>query len=67
MINLGLSAEDLRRLTLSEGRGHRIENSPDGRPRSTRRIYNRTVPPDASSPIILAENLTKVYGAGRLR
>lgn len=30
------------------------------------RIYNKEVPSAASSPIILAENLTKVYAAGRL-
>jgi putative ABC transport system ATP-binding protein len=30
------------------------------------RIYNKEVPSAVSSPIILAENLTKVYAAGRL-
>jgi putative ABC transport system ATP-binding protein len=30
------------------------------------RIYNTTVQPEANQPIILAENLTKVYAAGRL-
>ncbi len=30
-------------------------------------IYNRTVQPENSSPIILAENLTKIYAAGRIQ
>ena len=30
------------------------------------RIYNKTVQPDKVLPIILAENLTKVYAAGRI-
>jgi putative ABC transport system ATP-binding protein len=30
-------------------------------------IYNKTVQPDNSSPIILAENLTKIYAAGRIQ
>ena len=34
---------------------------------SESRIYNETVQPEQSSPIILAENLTKVYAAGRLQ
>jgi putative ABC transport system ATP-binding protein len=32
-----------------------------------RRIYNETVQPEKSQPIILAENLTKVYAAGRIQ
>ena len=32
-----------------------------------RPIYNEQVQPEQSSPIILAENLTKVYAAGRLQ
>jgi putative ABC transport system ATP-binding protein len=32
-----------------------------------RRIYNGNVQPEPSSPIILAENLTKVYAAGRIQ
>jgi len=31
-----------------------------------RRIYNQDVPNESSAPIILAENLTKVYATGRL-
>ena len=34
---------------------------------ASRRIYNGSVPTEASSPIILAENLTKVYTAGRIQ
>ena len=33
----------------------------------TRPIYNETVPSDPSKPIIVAQNLTKVYAAGRLQ
>jgi len=34
---------------------------------AARRIYNVSVPTEPSSPIIVAENLTKVYNAGRIQ
>jgi putative ABC transport system ATP-binding protein len=34
---------------------------------AARAIYNKHVLPDAASPIILTENLTKVYAAGRIQ
>ncbi len=34
---------------------------------ASRRIYNENVQPENSSPIILAENLTKVYQAGQIQ
>jgi len=38
-----------------------------GKPHANRRIYNGNVQLEESSPIILAENLTKVYAAGRIQ
>jgi putative ABC transport system ATP-binding protein len=63
-VNFAVNEDSPSKGTVCERRRFAKRNSGGA---GKRRIYNEKVQPEQSSPIILAENLTKVYSAGRLQ